>query len=424
MTTIAPRTTDRDAVLERYRAHVSRGRASLAQLMAAGIETYSEGVFVYDHDGERHLDCGGYGVFILGHRHPRVVAAVKQQIDCHPLATRELLEPRLAEAAEALATVSPDGLEYVFFASAGTEATEAALKLARLNGRTTLVSAECSFHGKTFGALSVTGREVYRKPFEPLVPAVEHIPFGDAGALRDVLARHDRRDCAVVLEPVQAEGGVRIPPPGYLREAKALCDEFDALLILDEIQTGLGRLGAWWGADREGVSPDMLLVGKALSGGVVPVSAVVATAEAFDELSRDPLLHTTTFSGAPIAMAAALAAVRAIDDEDVVERATALGERLLTVTRDALADHGSIVADVRGVGLLVGIEFREQHFAGDFTLELLRRRVIAAHSLNSNCVVRLTPPVSLGDEEIDWLVEAVGESAAAVAKRYGAAEND
>jgi len=420
VTTIAPSTNDREAVIERYGRHVSRGRARLAQLMAAGVEVRSDGAFVYDQDGERFLDCGGYGVFILGHRHPRVVAAVKKQIDCHPVATRELLEPRLAEAAEALAAITPEGLEYVFFASAGTEATEAALKLARLSGRTTLVSTECGFHGKTFGALSVTGRDAYREPFEPLLPAVEQIPYGDTAALRDVLARHDRRDCAVVLEPIQAEGGVRIPPDGYLREARALCVEFDALLVLDEIQTGLGRLGSWWGADREGVVPDLLLVGKALSGGVVPASAVVGNAEAFDALSRDPMLHTTTFSGAPVAMAAALAAVRAIDEENVVERAAALGERLLAATRGALADHGSVVADVRGVGLLVGIEFREQHYAGDFTLELLRRRVIAAHSLNSNRVVRLTPPVSLGDDEIDWLARAADESARAVAERYAA----
>lgn len=411
----------RDETLERTKQHVSSGRASLAQMMAAKMEVRSEGVLVYDEDGREYLDCGGYGVFILGHRHPRVVAAVKEQLDRHPVATRELLEPRVAEAAEALARVAPEGLQYVFFASSGAEAVEAAIKLARLNDRGVMIAAECAFHGKTMGALSLTGREAYRRPFEPLVPEVERVAYGDAGELAALLGRHPHGSCAVVLEPVQAEAGVIVPPDGYLREVRGLCDRSGALLILDEVQTGLGRLGTWWGADRDGVAPDILLAGKGLSGGVVPVSATVCTAEVFEPLGRDPFLHTTTFGGSPLAMAAVCATLDAIEREDVVERAAALGDRLLATVRRALAGQDRLVADVRGVGLLVGIEFSEEHLAGDFTFELLHRRVIAAHSLNSNRVVRLTPPVELDGEALDWVESAIAESAAVVAERYGKA---
>jgi putrescine aminotransferase len=178
-------------------------------------------------------------------------------------------------------------------------------------------------------------------------------------------------------------------------------------------------VGEWWAADREGVSPDILLTAKGLSGGVVPVGAAVCTPAAFDRLGRDPLLHTTTFGGAPIAMAAASAAIAAIEEEQVVERAALLGERLLAETRLALAEHGDVVADIRGVGLLIGIEFRADHLAGDFAAELLRRRVIVSYSLGTNRVVRLTPPVSLDDDQIDWLATAMDASASAIAERYG-----
>ena len=408
-----------ESLLQGYRDHVSVGRARLAQFMSTRAEVRSEGCFVYDETGRPHLDCGGYGVFILGHCHPRVVAAVRDQLERHPLGTRQLVEPRQVEAAEALARVAPEGLEYALFTAGGAEAVEAALKIARLNGADVTIATEGGFHGKTFGALSVTGRAEYRDPFEPLVPNVERIPYGDAAALAEALDRHPAGACSVILEPIQGEGGVVIPARGYLSEVKSVCERSRALLILDEIQTGLGRVGEWWAADREGVVPDILLTGKGLSGGVVPVSAVVSTPEVFDPLSRDPLLHTTTFGGAPIAMAAAAAALATIEEENVVERAAALGDRLLAETKLALAGHSDIVADIRGVGLLIGIEFHSPHLAGDFMAELVRRRVIVSHSLNTNHVVRLTPPVSLEDEHIDWLTWAMDESATVVAQRYG-----
>ena len=344
---------DKARVLADLRRHVSKGRASLTQLAGGFVEVCSKGSRVIDSDGREYLDCGGYGVFILGHGHPSVVAAVRRQLDVHPLATRLLAEPRLAEAASKLASVAPGPLELVHFVNSGAEAVETAIKIARTHGKSRLVSMQGGFHGKTMGALSVTARDVYQDPFRPLLPSVTHVPFGDAASLEALLDVAE--DCCVILEPVQAEGGVILPPDGYLRQVELLCRRYGAFLVLDEIQTGMGRLGTWWGADREGVVPDVLLVGKGLSGGVVPVAAAVATPAAYAVLNRDPLLHTSTFGGAPLAMAAAHAAITAIEDEAIVPRARELGERLLGALVE-LPATGAPVTEIRGRGLLIFAE--------------------------------------------------------------------
>jgi putrescine aminotransferase len=408
---------DTESVLGNLRRHVGKGRASLAEFIGAHVEVESQGTRVTTAAGLEFLDCGGYGVFILGHRHPRVVAAVREQLERHPLATRMFAEPALAAAARTLAGVAPGELEYVHFVNSGAEATEAAIKIARTHGKNRLISMNGGYHGKTLGALSVTARAVYQDPFRPLLPLATHVPFGDTAALEAELATGE--DHCVILEPVQAEGGVVLPPEGFLREVETLCRRHGAFLVLDEIQTGLGRLGSWWGADREGVVPDVLLVGKGLSGGVVPVAAAVATADAYGALSRDPLLHTSTFGGAPLAMAAAHAAVTAIAEEGIVERTRLLGEYLLDALR-ALPGmaSGGIVADVRGRGLLIGIEFVSEHLAAELVLELLARRVVVNHSLNNQRVVRLTPPAVMTPEDVSWLLDAVESSAQVLSDRY------
>jgi putrescine aminotransferase len=405
--------TDPRHVVDGYRRHVSRGRARIAELTGGLVEVSAAGSTVTDAGGRDYLDCGGYGVFLLGHRHPAVVSAVVDQVQRRPMSTRLMLDPTVARAAETLASVTPEGLDLVHFVNSGAEATEAAIKLARAHGRRTLVSASGGFHGKTTGALGLTANELYQAPFRPLLPDVVHVPFGDAGALGEVLARTP--DACVVLEPVQGEGGVVLPPPGYLTEVARLCADSGALFVLDEVQTGLGRLGSWWGADRDGVRPDVLLVGKGLSGGVVPVAAMVATARAYRPFGDDPFLHTSTFAGSPIAMAAAAAAVTAIRDEGLVERARVLGERLLAGLRAALAPCGPLVRDLRGAGLLIGVELDDPGTALDLVLGLLDRGVLVNHSLNAHRVVRLTPPAVLTDAEADRVVEAVAAAAADLA---------
>lgn len=315
---------------------------------------------------------------------------------------------RRPSAATDLAAVTPDGLDYVFLTNSGAEATEVALKLARLAGKHHLVAMHGGFHGKTLGALAVTGQAAYRDPFGPLLPMVDFVPFGDPAALRAALTDGS----AVLREPVQAEGGVRLPPAGYLRQARQACAEAGAVLILDEIQSGMGRLGAWWGADLAGVTADVLLTAKILGGGVVPVGGVVACARLFAPLNANPLLHSPTFADSPLATAAVSATIRVSKAEGLVERARELGSRVRDIAADAVAAHcPHLVTEVRGEGLLIGVDFTSADAATDFLIGLLEARVIPSYSLNSSNVLRLTPTAILDPADLDWLGRALASAA-------------
>jgi putrescine aminotransferase len=393
-----------------------RGRARLAALTGGRLEVGAAGAVVYDDAGRGYLDCGGHGGFLLGHRHPRVAAAVVDQINRRPMASRVLLDPTVARAAATLAEVTPRGLDFVQFLNSGTEAVETAVKLARAHGKYRLVSAYGGSHGTTLGALSLTTRDRNAEPFRPLLPSVRQVPYGDVEALAAVLS--GGRNHCVVLEPVQAEHGVILPPVGYLAAVAQVCRDHDAFLVLDETHTGLGRLGHWWGADAEDVIPDALCVGGTLSGGVVPVAAVAATSAAYAPLAQDSFGLPETFAGSPVAMAAATATVQAIRDEGLVERARLLGAGLLDDLRRIVATTcPHLVREVRGAGLLLGIEFASGPLAAGFALELLDRQVLAGHSASAPRVVRVTPPAVLTDSELHWLLDSLTEAARAVAAR-------
>ncbi|AKN75229.1 acetylornithine aminotransferase [Streptomyces sp. PBH53] len=410
-------TLDSARVSAVYRRTMSSGRARLAEVLGGQVEVESSGAWITANDGRRYLNAGGYGVFITGARHPTVVREVERQLHSHPIGSRIFLEPAAARAAELLTSVTPPGLERIHFSGSGTEAVEAALKLARLNGRRRLVSMVGGYHGKTLGALSVTAKSTFQEPFRPLLPDVSHVPYGDVPALRAVLAEHPGEFC-VIVEPVQGEGGVVIPPAGYLSAVRAACSEYGALLVVDEIQTGLGRLGRWWGADAEEVRPDILLSGKALGGAVMPVAATIATSEVFSVLDRDPVLHTSTFSAAPLAMAAVCGAITAIRDEGLVDRAAELGSlitpELTRITGAHLAHHPH---EVRGAGLLIGVEFVDPALAADLFIALVGQDVVANLSLNSDNVVRFTPPAVMSDSDVEFFIERFDRAARQVAER-------
>lgn len=391
-------TIERAEIVELYRAHLGRGRAALAEFVSAPVEVASHGAIVETADGRSFIDCGGYAVFLLGHCPEPVVAAVVEQVRTHPLATRLLLEPKVAEAARALVSIAPEGLESVAFLNSGAEATELGLKIARAHGKDRLITMLGGYHGKTTGALAVTPKPEYQQRFQPLLSATA-IPYGDISALEAELVAAEGRG-AVILEPIQGEGGVVIPPPGYLAAVQRLCRANDAFLIVDEIQTGLGRTGTMWAHQPEIDCPDVLLVGKALSGGVVPVSAVLATATAFRPFADDPTLHSSTFGGSPLASAAVVATVGALVAGDTAARAAELGQRMLATVRDLCAQYvGRTVREVRGRGLLIGIEFTRPDLAAELVTDLLAHGVIVNHSLGASAVVRLTPPAVLTDDQ-------------------------
>jgi putrescine aminotransferase len=391
-----------------YRKYVESINPGLARLLKFArldeVEVSAEGSVIEDTQGREYIDCaGGYGVFTLGHRHPEVVAAVKKQLDLMPLASKLFLNRPMAELASLLTEVTPGDLQYSFFVNSGAEAVENAIKLARLaTCREEIIATVNAFHGKTFGALSASGRESFREPFHPLVPDFNHVPFGEIEALR---AAASSRTAAIILEPIQGEGGVRIPPAGYLTEVRRLCDELDILLIADEIQTGLGRTGRLFAVDHEGVVPDMMCLAKSLGGGVMPLAAVVGRPRVWENFKKDPLIITSTFGGNPVACAAGLAAVSIILRDKLWLRAESVGRRLQQSLEELAARFPRIIQEVRGRGLLIGVELTREGLGGVIVPEMVRHGVAAGYTLNMPRVIRFEPPLIIEEHQIDRIVK-------------------
>jgi putrescine aminotransferase len=407
-----------DETFENYKRFVNPPLARVMKLSGCPVETAAHGTTIVDHAGKEYLDfAGGYGVFTLGHRHPRVVAAVRAQLDVMALSGRTMFNPLLGRLARRLAEFAPGDLEISFFTNSGAEAVESAIKLVRAaTGRTKIVATHGAYHGKTLGALSVSGRESFRAPFQPLVGPVEHVPFDDLEALERALPGA----AAFIVEPVQGEGGVNVPAAGYLAGARRLCDRFGALLVADEVQTGLGRCGALFACDLFGVVPDVMTLAKGLSGGVMPIGASIARPVVWNAAyGKAPLLHTSTFGGNELACAAALAALDVLVDEDLCARARDRGAQLLAALGEIALRYPDAIAAVRGAGLLAGVELRHEGYGGTIIPELLKRGVTAAWTLNDQRVIRLEPPLIVSEAEIDRAVAAFAEATAVAVERLG-----
>ncbi len=321
----------------------------------------ARGTKLYDGAGREYTDfLAGFGVHNVGHNHPRVVAALQRALVADAPSMLNVDAPLQAgRLARRLTELTRPHLCRTAFANGGAEAVEIAIKAARsATGRTPVISCLGCYHGLTTGALSLMSSARHRRPFGPLLAGVEHVPFADVGALEQAC----RKDppAAFIVEPIQAEGGVNLPPPSYLEEAERLCRSVGCLLVVDEIQTGLGRTGSWFATDFSRVSPDIILVGKALSGGMVPVAAAVMTADTWQRAFSGPLrcqLNASTFAAGHLAATAALEALSVLSDERLSERARELGDLLLEGLRGLAARHEAI-RDVRGRGLLAGVELR------------------------------------------------------------------
>ncbi len=398
---------------EKYRRYVNPGIANILNFSGFQVpEDRAEGCYIWDASGRKFLDCvGGYGAFSLGHRHPKVVEAVKKQLEKEALKSHFFMSTELADACELLAQVLPGGVDYSFICNSGTEAVEGALKCARVHtGRPEFIGAVNGFHGKTFGSLSVSGRDVYKEGFHPLLPETKHVPFGDAAALADAISD---RTAAVILEVVQGEGGVNVASDDYFPRVREICDANGSLLILDEVRTGFGRTGKMFASEHYGVQPDIVTMAKALGGGVMPVGAFSSNADVWHSMfGQNPYLHSTTFGGNPLACAAVIAAIRTTIDEGLVERSRLLGEKLLSGLRSLQRKYPWMVKDVRGMGLLAGIEFAEDDIAALVIAGCGRRDLLAAYSLNNPKVVRVEPPLVIEESELDSAIAIIDEAVA------------
>jgi acetylornithine/N-succinyldiaminopimelate aminotransferase len=368
-----------------------------------------DGAVVTDVDGNTYLDLlGGIAVNVLGHRHPAVIAAVTHQIaTLGHTSNFYATEPGLALAEELVALLGADAQTRVFFSNSGTEANELAFKLSRLTGRTKLVAAQEAFHGRTMGSLALTGQPAKQAPFEPLPGHVTHVPYGQVDALA---AAVDGDTAAVFLEPIMGESGVVVPPAGYLAAARDITARHGALLVLDEVQTGMGRTGAFFAHQHDGITPDVVTLAKGLGGGM-PIGACLAVGPAAELLT--PGLHGSTFGGNPVCAAAALAVLRVLAEEDLVRHAEVLGKSV----RHGIESLGHPLIDhVRGRGLLWGMVLTAPR-AKD--TEAAARDAGFLVNAAAPDVIRLAPPLIITEAQVDSFIAALPGILDAAGARHG-----
>lgn len=388
----------------RYVCQTSGAPLAIAVARAAGSS-------LWDADGREYLDLlAGMGVANIGHAHPAVVAAVQAQAAryLHVMVYGEAVLAPQVELARRLSELAPGALAVSYFTNSGTEAIEGAIKLARkATGRTRLVAFRGGYHGDTLGALSLCDSPVYRPPFEPLLAGVEFLRFDAV----DELERIGTDVAAVVVEPIQGEGGVRVPSRDFLPALRARCDAVGALLVCDEVMTGLGRTGSWFACQHWGVAPDVLVLAKALGGGL-PLGAFIGAPQLMRTLSHDPpLAHVTTFGGHPLSCAAGLAALEVMTRADLPARAAAVG----THWRARLSEMiGAALREVRGRGMLIGLEFASPEQTQAFCRAAFDRSLILNWTLHRDTVVRLAPPLTISDADSGRALDAIDAAIAEI----------
>jgi putrescine aminotransferase len=367
--------------------------------------------------GREYLDfLGGYGMLDLGWSHPDVVNTVRAQLDRSPMPSQELLDPLRGVLARLLASIMPGDLKYSWFGASGTEANEAAMKIAKLyTGKTAFIVAVKAFHGKTMGSLSLMGKADFRAAVGPMYGGqVYHVPFGDAEAVERQLEICEKVGigvAGVVFEPIQGEAGAIVPPDDFWVRIRAATKKHGALLIADEVQTGLGRTGKLWGVQHWDVVPDIITVAKSLGGGVMPVSAVTTTEEIFHPMMYpNPFMHTTTTGGGALACSAAIAAIHVTLREKLWEQAAEKGDYLMSRLQNFVVQYPQIFNCVTGKGLLIGMHFKDAEVGYKVAAGLFKRGVLVAGTLTSSQTVRIEPPLVVTKEQMDILLDRLGDT--------------
>jgi ornithine--oxo-acid transaminase len=372
------------------------------------VLTKGEGVWVFDIDGKRYLDClSAYSALNQGHNHPKIKQAMIEQLDRLTLTSRAFRNDKLGLLYKKLSDMT--GYEMSLPMNSGAEAVETALKVARKWGYLTkgiprydaeIIVAEGNFHGRTISIISFTSTEEYKEDFGPFTPGFKLVPYGDPDAMEEAISENT---AAIMLEPLQGENGVVLPPQGYLRKVKDLCEKHNILFIADEIQTGLGRTGALFASEHENVRPDMVVIGKALSGGFYPVSAVLADKDILGLIK--PGQHGSTFGGNPLGAAVAIAALEVIEEENLIENALEMGEYITDYLEEVPKKN---IQDIRGKGLLIGVELKHKLGGARRFAEALQQKGILVKETHKH-ILRLAPPLIIDKETVDWMLPIIRE---------------
>jgi len=406
--------------LENFESYYNRGfleyRKSVTEAEGfAAVEWTGQGSHFQGIFGREYIDClGGYGIYSAGIQHPKIVGAVRNQLERMSLSSQELLDPLRGALAKLLGELAPGDIHYSFFISNGADAVEGAMKLARLyTGKPGFIATINGFHGKSLGALSIMGKAEYRRGFEPLLEDVYFVPFGDAEAVEEELrrARMVGLDiAAVIAEPVQGEAGAIVPPDDYWPRLRTICDKYGVLLIADEVQTGMGRTGKMFAVDHWNVAPDIICLGKALGGGVMPLSAFISTPKIWKVLEPNPFIHSSTFGGNPLACAAGIAAINVTLEEDLPGQAARTGDYLKGELEKRQKRYPELLLEVRGKGLLIGLEFQSEDVGYHVAAGLFRRGVLVAGTLLNSKTLRIEPALNIPRDIVDQVLEALDET--------------
>ncbi len=382
------------------------------------VEWEDEGAVFRDVNGKEFIDMlGGFGIYVVGHRHPKVLKAVTDQLQKQAIHSQELIDPLRTYLAKLVSQITPGDLQYAFFSNSGTESVEGCLKMAMLTtGRRKLIGTIGAFHGKSLGSLGGTSKAFFREPFLPLLNWT-HVPFGDVDALAMILKSGDftgDRAAAVVIEPIQGEGGIVVAPPGYLQAARDLCDQYGAMLIFDEVQSGMGRTGKMCCCEHDGVTPDLMALGKGFGGGVMPIGAVVGTQKTWQKYIDNPFLHTTTFGGNPLACAAAIATIHVLLEENLLQAAAEKGEYLLKHINALAQRYPEVLKLCRGRGLMLGMEFTDNDLGYKVATELFARQILISGTYINARVLRIEPSLTIAYPQLDKFLGALEDSLRAV----------
>ena len=358
------------------------------------------GSHVWDTDNNEYIDCmGGYGVALVGHRNERVVNAIKSQIDKVITVHSSFYSKTREEFLQTLIDIAPSGLSQVHLNNSGAESIEAAIKFARkFTGKKKMVAMKGSYHGKSMGALSLTFNPKYREPFQPLVEEVLFSPYGDVDALQNVV---DKDTAFVILEPIQGESGIHVPPEGFLREVRKICDENDSLLIFDEIQSGLGRTGSMWASEHWKTVPDIMCLAKGIAGGV-PMGATLVRPDILAVMKKGE--HSSTFGGNPLACAAGTATLHALTQDGLIENAKSMGEKFSHGLEELKSKH-KIIREVRGKGLMIGVELKFE--VKDILMEGIKNGLLLLYSGRN--ILRFLPPLVISEEDIVKTLQILDE---------------
>jgi len=365
-----------------------------------------------DHRGEKYLDLlGGYGIYNVGRRHPKIIHAVQTQLSKQALHSQELLDPLRPYCAHLLSLIAPRDhkrvLRKCFFTNSGTESVEACLKLAFLaTGKSLILSTTNAFHGKTIGSLACTYKEKFRGPFINALCDTVHTPFNDLSQLETIFHQQGNLFACFIIEPIQGEGGIHVASREYLQKARQLCDQYNVVLIFDEVQSGMGRTGKWWACQHFDVCPDIMAIGKAFGGGVMPVGACIGTDEIWEKYIEQPFVLTTTFGGNPLALAASIATINVLLQENIIEDTVDKGNLFIDGLNSIQNRYPDVLKEVRGKGLMIGIEFRKNEYGIQFSKEMFRHNILVAGTLANSETIRIEPSLTITNDEIMYVLES------------------